>query len=156
MKLMSTGLLLGLIIGGVNMLLSPACEAATEQMTVGPLAIQPAATLYVVVGDQPVDVRLTIRRNYRAEGDRLTVRAFDPDENLTFWQFVKAGQLKDSLGPGDMEIYGIPIQIPVKPQPNELMYDATILLKGKGVHQIRLSSGTRNSVASLAFSQACP
>lgn len=125
-------------------------------MTVGPLAIDPAASLYVVVGDEPVDVRLTIRRNHRTEGDRLIIRAFDPDENQTFWQFVKAGQLRDTLGPGDMEVYGIPISIPVLPEPNELVYDATIPLKGKGVHQIRLTAGARNSVATLAFSSVCP
>lgn len=155
MKSLAIRLFLGLLICAVSIFHVQQCMAASDAMTVGPLAIQPAATIYVVVGDQPVDVRLTIRRNYRAQGDRLTIRAFDPDEKITFWQFVKAGQLKDSLGPGDMEIYGIPIQIPVKPQPNELMYDATILLKGKGVHQIRLASGTRNSVATLAFSQSC-
>lgn len=122
-------------------------------MTVGPISVDPAASLYIVVGDQPVDVRLTIRRNHRKEGDRLTVRAFDPAENLTFWQYVKAGQVRDALGPGDMEVYGIPIQIPIKPDPNELMYDTMIQLKGQGVHQIRLSAGARNSAATLSFSR---
>jgi hypothetical protein len=130
--------------------------STASPMTVGPLAIDPAATLYIVVGDEPVDVRLTIQRNHRTEGDRLIVRAFDPDENITFWQFVKAGQVHDTLGPGDTEIYGIPVQIPVKPQPNELLYDATIPLKGKGVHQIRLVAGARNSVATMTFSRPCP
>ncbi|HCD33529.1 MAG TPA: hypothetical protein DER01_14060, partial [Phycisphaerales bacterium] len=127
-------------------------QAAEELMSVGPIAVDPAAAMYIVVGDQPVDVRLTIRRGHRSEGDRLTVRAFDPDENLTFWQYVKAGQMRDTFGPGDMEVYGIPLQIPVKPQPHELMYDTMIQLKGKGVHQIRLSAGARNSVATLQFS----
>jgi hypothetical protein len=122
-------------------------------MTVGPLAVDPAATIYVVVEDEPVNVRLAINKGPRKEGDRIIVRAYDPDENLSFWQFVKPGQVRDALGPGDTEVYGIPLQIPVKPQPHELMYDTMLLLKGKGVHQIRLVAGARNSVATLSFSK---
>lgn len=127
-------------------------QHSQSPMTVGPIAVDPAATLYVIVGDEPVDVRLVIRRNHRAEGDRLTIRAFNPDEKLTYWQYVQAGKMRDALGPGDMEVYGIPIAIPIKPQPNELLFDTAIKLDGKGVHQIRLAAGARNSVATLSFS----
>lgn len=126
-------------------------QSANQPMTVGPLAVDPAAAIYVVVGDEPVNVRLTLNKGHRKEGDRVIVRAYDPDENLTYWQFVKPGQVRDALGPGDMEVYGIPLQIPVKPQPHELMYDTTLILKGKGVHQIRLVAGARNTVATLQF-----
>lgn len=131
-----------------------AAEPSPATMQIGPMLPQPAASIYIVVdNDQPVDARIVIRRGSRPESDRVLIRAFDPDEKLTFWQYAEPGTVKDTSGYGDMEVWGIPLPIPSKPVAGDLIYDSQLVLRGKGVHQVRIVSGVRNCVATLELSR---
>lgn len=142
------------LVAGTAVQAAESSKNASVRTVIGPLLPQPVATLYVVVpDDQPVQARLVINRCYRPEADRILVRAFDPQENLTFWQYSEPGNVKDTLGPGDMEIWGIPLQIPNKPADGDLLLDNQITLKGKGVHQIRIVAGARNSAVTVELSR---
>ncbi|MCF7839140.1 MAG: hypothetical protein K9N49_10985, partial [Candidatus Marinimicrobia bacterium] len=124
--------------------------------TLGAFRPSPALTLYVVNDAEETAGRLAIRRGPRNEGDRLMVRVFDADEKLAFRQYVEAGQLKDTLGPGMGEVWGIPIAIPdTLIAANDLMADMTLSLRGKGIHQIRVTAGQINSAVEVALDRPC-
>ncbi|HEY3380108.1 MAG TPA: hypothetical protein VGL77_21750, partial [Armatimonadota bacterium] len=142
----STILLLCLLFSGLVSLLPS--SAAT---TLGPFLPNPAFSLYLISDGKPVSARLTIRRGPRAEGDRVMVRAFNAQEQLTFWQYVEPGKMADTFGPGDMEVWGIPLQIPVKPQPGDLLMDTELHFDGSGVHQLRITAGAGNVLVSLTL-----
>jgi hypothetical protein len=129
--------------------------APAPRVTLGAFRPSPALALYINVTDAATG-RLTVRRGARREGDRLMLRVFDPAEQLTFWQYLEPGQLKDTLGPGSGEIYGIPITIPDTIfAPNDLLADMDVALLGTGVHQVRVTAGQNNSVVTVQLDRAC-
>ncbi|AHF89029.1 hypothetical protein OPIT5_00830 [Opitutaceae bacterium TAV5] len=128
----------------------PAGDAAGT-LDIGPLALQPAAAVYIVKQGAAINARVTAHRGSRAEGERLLVRAFGPDERISFWQYCEPGRKPVSFGPGDGEVWGIPLPQPAKPRPGEMIFDADIPLVADGVHQIRLVGGARNSTARVSL-----
>jgi hypothetical protein len=116
----------------------------------------PALSLYVIHAAETSQGRLTVRRGPRNEGDRLMIRVFDPEEKLTFRQYVEPGKLADTFGPGSGEIWGIPISIPdTIVNSNDLLIDMDFQLKGQGIHQIRVTAGQINSSVSVALDHSC-
>jgi len=129
----------------------PAIDAGKAE-TLGAFRPSPALSLYVINDAESSNCRLAIRRGPRNEGDRLMIRVFDPEEKLTFRQYVEPGKLVDTFGPGNGEIWGIPISIPdTIVAPNDLLAEMEFPLKGKGIHQIRVTAGQINSVVSVAL-----
>ncbi|HEY3376827.1 MAG TPA: hypothetical protein VGL77_04970 [Armatimonadota bacterium] len=120
--------------------------------TLGPFLPNPALTLYLVADGKPTTARITVRRGPRAEGDRLMIRAFDPEERLSFWQYLEPGQVLQPTTPGDGELFGIPLQTPIKPQPGVLLYDTEIPFTSAGVHQLRVTT-TGNSLVTVTLSR---
>ena len=70
------------------------------------------------------------------------LRVFDPEETLTLWQYLEPGKMEDTRGPGDGELWGIPVTIPdTILAPNDLLGDLDFSLTGAGVHQLRVTAG---------------
>ena len=158
MRLRSWGSAAGGALGAL--LLAQAVPAADHvlpaPLPLGAFRPSPALSLYIVNPAPSARARLSVRRGPRREGDRLLIRAFDPEERLVFWQYLEPGQLKDTLGPGSGEIYGIPIAIPdTLVAPNDLLADLDLALTGQGVHQVRVSAGQNNSVVTVRLDRAC-
>ena len=81
------------------------------------------------------------------------IRAFDPEENLSFWKYAEPGQSKLQT-PGDREIEDIPaLQNQAAIKPGELLLETEIPLKDKGVNQLRVVAGACNSSSELSLSR---
>jgi hypothetical protein len=124
---------------------------------IGPLFPSPAMALYVVKdSDAPTTARLAVRQAGLKQGDRLMIRVFDPDEELIFWHYVEPGMMRETLQPGEDEIYGIPIAVPMTYKKHDLLYDADVPLNGRaGVYQIRVSAGAHNSAVTVDLPNSC-
>lgn len=129
---------------------------SAKTANLGSFRPSPALSFYVINDAELSNCRLVVRRGSRNEGDRLMIRVFDPEEKLTFRQYVEPGKLVDTFGPGTGEIWGIPISIPdTIIAPNDLLADMEFPLKSKGIHQIRVTAGQINSAVSVALERPC-
>jgi len=127
--------------------------AMAQPVDLGSFRPTPALSLYLVVDSDDAAARLTVRCALRPQGDRLMVRAFDVDEELSFWQYLEPGRASDTFGPGSGEVWGIPLDIPdTVIKVGDLLADLSIPLAGRGVHQIRVSAGDHNSAIAVATS----
>ncbi len=126
--------------------------ASGKEMELGPFRPSPAMSLYLVTEAETTGCRLTARRGWRQEGDRLMIRTFDQEERLSYWQYLEPGQMRDTLGPGSGEIWGIPISIPdtIVAQ-GDLLADLDLTFAGTGVHQLRVTAGSNNTTIDLDF-----
>ncbi len=127
----------------------------TKEVVLGPFAPQPSFTIYVVADGGAGSAKVAIRRGARPDGDRLMVRAFGPDERLSFWEYAELGT-PQAQTPGDVEINNIPLFVPVKPVPGDLLAEFEIPLIGNGVNQIRVTAGACNSLVSITLPRAMP
>ena len=129
---------------------------SADTLKVGPFLPQPAATVYIVADGQPVTAKLSVKAGKSKEGERLLVRVFDPEENLSLWKYSEPGQARLNT-PGDREVEEIPaLQMPLAVKPGESILDLEIPLKGKGVNQLRVVAGAANSSSELALSRPLP
>ncbi len=111
----------------------------------------PALTIYVVNKTENANARLVARHGKCPQGDRLMIRVLDPEENLIYWQYVEPGRMKEANLPGEGEILGIPIKINHSYKPGDIMLDVDLPMKKKGVFQIRVTAGARNSNINLTL-----
>lgn len=131
--------------------------AGKATFRIGHLRPSPALAVYVVADGRPCPVRLTVRRGWRKEGDRLLLRVFDPAEKQVFWQYLEPGGMADTFGPGTMEIWGIPIAIPDNiVESQDLLADIDLEMKEAGVYQFRAVAGAHNSLIGLEFPRELP
>lgn len=110
------------------LLLGFANGADAQEFKIGPFKPRPSATLYLVV---PRD--MVARVNVLTPGsDRLMIRAFDPEENLSFWEYTE---------PGNRAAGTHFVDIP---------------LKGNGVNQIRISAGGSSCQVEVVIPETVP
>lgn len=125
---------------------------AQETKEIGPLHLQPAATLYLLKPqDSHSSVHVSAFRGSRDEGERLLVRAFDPSEHTSFWQFSEPGRNQAMIDSENARTSNDQRQAQtVRPKNGELIYSANIPFAAAGVHQVRFVGGARNSNALLS------
>lgn len=146
-------MLVAAVLAAAVICVTPPCAAA-DRVTLGPFLPQPALTVYLVHEGGPAAVRFKLNRGERAEGDRVMLRLFDPDERLAAWQYVEPGQVVDHYGPGDAEVWGVPLRVPVEPTPGDLLMDHDLHLDAAGVYQVRVTAGSMNSAVTLELPHA--
>lgn len=132
-------------------LFSALADPKETKVTLKGLKPDPALTVYALNRTENSKARLVVRHGKQAQGDRLMIRVFDPEENLVYWQYVEPGRMKEANLPGEGEVLGIPIQINYSYKPGDIMLDVDLPMKQKGVFQIRISAGARNSSVELTL-----
>ncbi len=108
----------------------------------------PAMALYLVKADAaPEPLALRLYRGNRPQGDRITLRLFDPEENLVLRQHLEPGQEFLHTLPGSGEIEGIPLPAFDAPaRPHESMATTRVVLDAPGIWQARVVGGDHNTV----------
>lgn len=102
-----------------------AAPAPVGQIILGPFEPSPALTVYLV-NDRPVaSAHLSLGLQGK-NWDRWMVRAFDPEEELSFWRFV---------------------------DPASAPLEQALTLKARGVHQVRVTAGQHQSKVTLTLPQ---
>ncbi|MBN1671750.1 MAG: hypothetical protein JXR37_11985 [Kiritimatiellae bacterium] len=128
--------------------------AAGAAFELGGLSAAPAFAVYLVVGDAPVRGRALIRN---AKGDRAMLRVFDAEERLTHWQYVEPGLDAPICHPRDAYVDGLPPPAPAKGESvKDALLDAHVALVGRGVHQLRVQTGTPWTPARLVLTARLP
>jgi hypothetical protein len=110
-------------------------DTAEVPATLGPFQPSPALALYFLGDGRPAKARITVRRVKPALSERAMVRAFDPDERLTFWRYVEA--LASEAG--------APASAP--------LLDEEVAIEGEGVSQVRIVAGAENSLVTVVSSR---
>jgi hypothetical protein len=136
-------------------LLGFANGADAQEFKIGHFMPKPCAILYLAVPRDMV-ARVHVHRGPSSSGDRLMIRAFDPEENLSFWEYSEPGGPARMTVPGSGEITGIPLEIPMKPSPGDILLDVDIPLKGNGVNQIRISACDGNCLVEVVIPETVP
>lgn len=150
------GLMHKLCTGFAACLVAAVCTGSgfsADEASLGDFRPAPALTLYLPASQTQTDLRLAFRRAQTQEGDRLMVRLFNPDEKLAYWQYFEPGMILNQNAPGDGEIAGIPLDMTVKPKAGTLLAELDLKLNAPGVWQLRVSSGSGNSIARILASQ---
>lgn len=106
-----------------------------DTLTLGPFEPSPATAFYVVLDEHPASVRVTVRQSSRNIGDRVMLRAYDPDEQLIHWQYAEWGQTHKQSVPSE----------------GQILLDKNIHLKPSGVNQIRVTCGERNVLVTVTL-----
>ncbi|HEY3331677.1 MAG TPA: hypothetical protein VGK19_16725 [Capsulimonadaceae bacterium] len=145
--------LLAIVGASMLMSLSPAtaAEAATP-LALGPLTPSPALAVYIVGDGKPLMATVTIKHAPKATGDRLMIRAFDPDENLAFWKYIEPGGQSDLNTKGDGEI-SVPSKTLNPADAVNTWFTTDLKLDKPGIHQIRVTSGTQQSAVTVTLSR---
>ena len=115
---------------------------------------QPVVAAYIVVDAEPCTVRLTVTRRYPKPA-RFLIRAFDPDERLTFWKYV---QSSDPDTHGAMHLHDSIELRPPEGQVSEgdTLFETTLHLATPGVHQVRISTAGREIAVELDMDRDVP
>lgn len=138
-------------LGAIVLFGSVSLSSAT--MVLGPFRPRPVLTVYLVVDKAPVNVHLDMRCIDRSKGgDRIMVRAFDPEEKLSFWQYEESGKILNSTQLGDDEVQGVAAQKNDKPLEGGIIMGSDLILTTPGVHQLRIVAGAGNSEVTLSLS----
>jgi len=143
---------LGCLLGLAQFVSPSQLQAQDAKALIGPFLPQPAAALYLISDGEPVKARLTVRNGSKPDGDRLLVRAFDPDERLSAWKYAEPGR-PDLQTPGDVELNGIPSLIPGDAKLGDVILEMDVPVSGKGVNQLRVVAGACNSGSQLELSR---
>lgn len=132
---------------GVSLLLVGFVRAESG-FTIGPFSPKPVVTCYILVDKAPVEVRVSVRG-----GDRVMLRTFDPDEQLSFWRYAESELAREPSRLGDYEIWGMPTNGLDISSSDELLLNSRVTLSSVGIHQIRIVTGSTDSEATLSFSE---
>jgi len=128
-----------------------------EAKYIGPFRPAPSLTVYFVSDGSPCKIRLLARRADTTKGDRIMIRLFDTEERIISWEYVEPGENHNSWYPGGREIKGIPIDMPEKPAPGDLLLDRDLLLPAKdGIYQLRIVAGAEHTLIYLEMERPLP
>jgi len=128
--------------------------AAGPAFEIGGLSARPAFTVYLVAEGAPVRGRAQCRNG---KGDRAMLRVFDAGERLTHWQYVEPRRDEPIYNPRDAYVDGLPPPVPSKTQSaKDAVLDAHFALVGRGVHQLRVQTGSPWTSTRLVLTARLP
>ena len=117
--------------------LDPEAQAA---QVLGPFALQPCLSLYLISDGAPARGRAIVQQGRRnaARTNRVMLRMFDADERLTHWQYGQSNVDDVIVHPQDPYVHGLaPLPLDPDDSGGKVLIDGHFALVGKGVHQIR-------------------
>ena len=139
---------------GISLMLTLA-SAAGWAATIGPLLPQPVVAVYLVADGQPCSVRLAVHSRETDRAPRFLVRAFDPDERLVLWRYVEYAD-PETLAATEphegIELREFDGQMPE----GETLLEASLPVESAGVHQVRISTDSREIAVELELERKLP
>ena len=147
-----------LMLGGVMLAHLVSARSSAQGVVLGDFRPAPTATLYIVKESpesQVVELLLDVKKGSRSLGDRVMVRAYDPDEKQFFREYFEFGQLAGDNGIGDdeagnVEQEGVEKQaLPAGTKTKTLKLSLDV----PGVYQVRLMAGRTNSIIRVRASE---
>ncbi len=129
-------------------------ETAAVQV-LGPFALQPAATVYLLNEGSPTLGRALIQHGPDGERtNRVLLRVFDDAERLTHWQYAQSDLDEPIAHPRDPYAVGL-APVPLEPSPGggETLIDGRFVLVDRGVHQVRAGTDRFGAPLTIALSR---
>jgi len=126
-------------------------DTATPHI-IGPFSPAPALALYIVGDGKPLTAHLSITQGARSDGDRIMIRAFDPDQHLTLWKYIEPGQKPTLNTRGDGES-AFPAPEARRDGASLTWFETDMPLGKAGAYQIRVTSGTANTHVTVTLSR---
>ncbi|MCZ7648601.1 MAG: hypothetical protein M5U26_25630 [Planctomycetota bacterium] len=127
----------------------PAAELPTR---LGRFRLLNTAALYLVVGAEPVRVRVRATGKPGDSNARVLLRALNPDETLTHWSYAEPEFKRAEEGLGIRVEAPAPLPILAEAEGRTVLLDVELALLEPGVHQLRLG-GEREPWVEVAVSR---